>query len=227
MKTRKSKKFTLIELLVVIAIIAILAAMLLPALNKARARARGISCVSQQKQLSILFNIYSDDYDDYVLPNGGVVNGIRHYWLEYLTKKLGILKNPDIGVCPSFYPRKFNSGSSSRYAQSYGGLVRGFVKRQFMLKMYSIPNKPIYLTPSTYIVMIDTINTATTPMSQYYYFEKATVASPRGYIHTRHNGKANAMMLDGSVRSLTPSELISKEYCNYFGEKPLILNYIP
>lgn len=61
---KKFRRFTLIELLVVIAIIAILAAMLLPALSKAREKTRAISCTNNCKQVGLALSMYLSDYDD-------------------------------------------------------------------------------------------------------------------------------------------------------------------
>ena len=65
----RDRSFTLIELLVVIAIIAILAAMLLPALSAARARAHAADCTSKLKQVGVGILSYAYSNDDYLPPN--------------------------------------------------------------------------------------------------------------------------------------------------------------
>ena len=123
----KQQRFTLIELLVVIAIIAILAAMLLPALQSARARARQANCAANCKQLGTGWQMYCSGNDDNILPRIGGTSGGYSYYLAVQDglgvgfKKVG--KRDDFNGADEIYYSGVMvcPGASKHQYDSYGG----------------------------------------------------------------------------------------------------------
>jgi prepilin-type N-terminal cleavage/methylation domain-containing protein/prepilin-type processing-associated H-X9-DG protein len=110
---RRERGFTLIELLVVIAIIAILAAILFPVFAQARDKARSVTCLSNQKQLGLALMMYTQDYDEKIIPyrNVGMEQWMGDvqwgFWYNTITpylKNSGVLKCASISLSSGCNP---------------------------------------------------------------------------------------------------------------------------
>ena len=138
--------FTLVELLVVIAIIAILAAMLLPALSRAKAKGKLAVCIHNEKQLSLAWRMYAEDNNDALVPNGPDedllgklwVRGVMAYsWDCTNTLKLidpnyalfaNYIRTPGVYKCPACPPTRATVDRTSEVIP----LVRNYALNTFL-----------------------------------------------------------------------------------------------
>ena len=136
------RAFTLIELLVVIAIIAILASLLLPALARAKQNAKGIKCLSNEKQIALGYLLYASDNSDYLPLAAHAGDAAPCQWFfeisPYIAKQTasytGLVAKANVVACPSAKLEKVFPPSSTPAYQAYGGYGQNYVYLGYLLE---------------------------------------------------------------------------------------------
>ncbi len=205
--------FTLIELLVVIAIIGVVTSIMLPALGAVRRRARQGVCLSHLHQLGLASTMYLNENKETVWPYFQNVSGGRKWWFGFepggpgsganrpLDKSRSVLApylstTSDTFQCPTFpYEDSEYFPKFDRHGASYGFNVRLANDR---LAQYAAEESSVFL-------FADAIHFDFNPgfNEGHYITHNANAAMASGYAHFRHQGAAQAVMLDGHAAAQT------------------------
>lgn len=185
-------KFTLIELLITIAIIAILAAMLLPALGRAREKAHEIGCVNNQKTIGTYFMFYSDSYDSFMPPRYLNKNWVR-YLFENMTGQDKHRGNEFI--CPS-NREVYNGGEIIQFNYVFN-------ENASLKKISSLKH-----SATTQSIVADGALDKNSGWTYYYPYSVSTITALhwRDSIKAVHNLRTNLLWLDGHVEPKTITE---------------------
>ncbi len=207
--SKQKSRFTLIELLVVIAIIAILASMLLPALSRAREKARQISCTSNLKQISLGYLMYASDNKDYWVRDNLGGWGTHWTWRALI---YNYINSTEVFNCPS---ATFNySGALAGQPVSGEGAILGGYGNNTVHWQPGAPEPPHavlssvrFARPSSLIICGDSHNGGTqiSIESNAPGFNRIVAGQAAGA--ERHGGMANYAFADGHVESLRPHNI--------------------